>query len=807
MQNNYELTNNGINTLLNELEINKIHFIDMYFQLLEYKISNVRLNLYTCTMRDENNEYNNFLLKGTKGLNVNDIIHVKKVGISISGEKKIINCLIYEIIKFNDLNNRNILYGKLREKKEKEKNDELIKKQREEEINKKRKEEYERIKKIEEDFRKKRLEEEERKKKLEEDELNKKRKLEEERRKKLEEEEFKRKKIEEEINKARMEEELKKKKLEEEERKKKMEEELRIKQREEERNNLLNEVLVPQTNLALTKLRHEEKTKRYNFKWEKGNLKWINLLGKLSEFSDEKEKSIDFDFSSDTEEVKENEIIDMKKKEEKKEEKMDIYEQEKEKENKIIEENSENIYNSDKKEVEDIFKGINIKEIFKLNKKTSNQSKKLQQEFELLVNLSRTNYKKPIYVKCIKKILLDKKKKKFIYYIFRDSEGAEISAYTYGAYHIKNLDNQIKQEGVYIISRYRVKHLSYTNQINNNYSLILNTYTKIDPMPPDSVFNNIHFHFLTIEDLFFFKEGCLIDTCGVIYDEGEPRIYNMKIGQQFMRNVLIADASMKKMVITLYEPFSKDMNLKIEKGQILAIKYGKIGITNTKIKKLTTSRYSILQNSTGDYNHDMLLKEFYENNQEPNNFVFIFRQEDYKYLKDIKQIIEYNTEHNVVQCQFTFVTKAYVENFSLDEDSIYKGCPLCSKKLISTEDNKYECLPCQKTYTQPKYLYKLTFKVRDAESNAFFKLLGIKATKLLEVEPEVVKKYIDDKNYSELSKLEEKVLFNEYIFTATLNVFGNDKNGKVLHNININNMERADGENLKRIIDLIHDED
>ena len=201
MQNNYELTNNGINTLLNELEINKIHFIDMYFQLLEYKISNVRLNLYTCTMRDENNEYNNFLLKGTKGLNVNDIIHVKKVGISISGEKKIINCLIYEIIKFNDLNNRN----KFKEKKEKEKNDELIKKQREEEINKKRKEEYERIKKIEEDFRKKRLEEE-RKKKLKEEEINKKRKLEEERRKKLEEEEYKRKKIEEEINKSRMEE-------------------------------------------------------------------------------------------------------------------------------------------------------------------------------------------------------------------------------------------------------------------------------------------------------------------------------------------------------------------------------------------------------------------------------------------------------------------------------------------------------------------------------------------------------------------------------------------------------------------------
>jgi hypothetical protein len=113
-------------------------------------------------------------------------------------------------------------------------------------------------------------------------------------------------------------------------------------------------------------------------------------------------------------------------------------------------------------------------------------------------------------------------------------------------------------------------------------------------MAQDPVFNNIHFHFLTIEDLFFFKEGCVVDTCGVIYDEGEPRIYNMKIGQQFMRNVLIADSSMKKIEITLYEPFSKDTSLKIENGGILAIKYGKIGITNTKIKKLTTSKYTIL---------------------------------------------------------------------------------------------------------------------------------------------------------------------------------------------------------------------
>ena len=104
MQNNYELTHNGINKLLNELEINKAYFIDMNFQLLEYK--KVNENIYICTMKDDNDTYENFIIKSSKGLNVNDIIHIKKVGISTSGEKKFINCLIYEIIKYNDYLNQ-----------------------------------------------------------------------------------------------------------------------------------------------------------------------------------------------------------------------------------------------------------------------------------------------------------------------------------------------------------------------------------------------------------------------------------------------------------------------------------------------------------------------------------------------------------------------------------------------------------------------------------------------------------------------------------------------------------------------------
>ena len=50
MKNEYDLTDNGINILLNEMEIDKATNIDMYFQLIEHKILSKELNLYLCMM-------------------------------------------------------------------------------------------------------------------------------------------------------------------------------------------------------------------------------------------------------------------------------------------------------------------------------------------------------------------------------------------------------------------------------------------------------------------------------------------------------------------------------------------------------------------------------------------------------------------------------------------------------------------------------------------------------------------------------------------------------------------------------------
>ena len=229
MEQNLNLTNNGINFLLNEKRINEEIKIDMYLQLKSFQIILEKRNLYLCTMNDNDNIYDKFILQAEKGLTINDIIHIEKIRITIAEGQKIISCIDYKTIKYDEYLNR------------------LINLQKEKELEKK-----------EQEIKRKLIEETNERKKLEE-ELNKKRK-------------------EEEINKKlKEEEELDKKRKEEELKQKKMEEELIKKQNEKEKNDFLKDELNDETKLFLSNLNYSSAKQRYNFKWEKGNLKWLDL--------------------------------------------------------------------------------------------------------------------------------------------------------------------------------------------------------------------------------------------------------------------------------------------------------------------------------------------------------------------------------------------------------------------------------------------------------------------------------------------------------------------------------------------------
>ena len=169
MQNNFTLTENGINSLLNISQINTEINLDIYLQLIQYKLLSEKHNLFQCTLKDDTNIYDKFILKSKKELNTNNIIHIIKIKITITGEKKYFNCLIYENLEINVYINRLNKQKYEQEKKEKEQKEqkeqeELKKKKIEEEVLRKKKKE-------EDELKKKKMEEELKRKKIEEEEI------------------------------------------------------------------------------------------------------------------------------------------------------------------------------------------------------------------------------------------------------------------------------------------------------------------------------------------------------------------------------------------------------------------------------------------------------------------------------------------------------------------------------------------------------------------------------------------------------------------------------------------------------------
>ena len=575
------------------------------------------------------------------------------------------------------------------------------------------------------------------------------------------------------------------------------------KEKEENEKDLIGGELNEDTKQLITNLQHKKKKKRYFFKYDKGELKIVD-----------NRTNQEVDLYSNK--GREKEKINESSKNEQETEKINIDKNINELKNDLDDENKvEEFEYDDKEEIKNLFEGVNVDEIFKNNEKRDNRKINLDKDLQLIVNLSEFEKGKPLYVKCINKQMSINKDTKYLVYIFRDQEGKEINAYVYGNKDTLIFNKKIVQNGVYLISDYLIKTKISSAFINSDYRLILTSNTEVQMKPPDPIFNEIHFHLLTINDLFYFKEGTIIDICGIIYNEGKSEITRTKFGNMITRNILLCDNSKKKIYITIWEPHSNNNKIKFEKGEILAIKYCKLFLFPEKIKKLSTINLSILQNSTSNYDKDILLKEFYEKNKDINNFSYVVNPPDYKYLDEIKTIIIYNINNRIINCRILFSTKAYIDGITLDEQCIYNSCPFCHRKLNELDENnkennipnsiKFKCVFCKKNFEKPKYAFKLSFMVRDATSKVYFNMIGEEAKKLLEVEPDIIKEYIEEKNYSQLKKIEEKLFFNEYIFMGKLESFkGYD--GKIINNIKIHNCEKAEGENLKRILNLMEED-
>ena len=331
----------------------------------------------------------------------------------------------------------------------------------------------------------------------------------------------------------------------------------KLKEKENEEEKIPDEELNEETKSIIIGLKHSKRKikNRYFYKWVKGDLKLldsendnkeVNLTNKKLEESlknkndqiNELQNNIN-EIQNDNNELKNN-INEIQKNINEIQIQNNI--------NKKEEEKNEIIYNKDEiEEIKKLFQGLeeHPDDVFKNNSK-----KKFENEYQLIINLNASKEEeKPLYIKCISSQLIPQENE-YLLYIFRDTDAGEINAYVYDK-DIPKFKNKIKLNCAYAISNYLVKPKVSSSFLRNNFRIILNDKTKVKPMPLDQAFNKIHFNFINIEDLFYFKKDTILDICGIIYDEGKIEIIRTKFGNKQIRNILLGDTSKKKVEITL----------------------------------------------------------------------------------------------------------------------------------------------------------------------------------------------------------------------------------------------------------------
>ena len=446
-----------------------------------------------------------------------------------------------------------------------------------------------------------------------------------------------------------------------------------------------------------------------------------------------------------------------------------------------------------------------INSIMNISSKNTNiQQNNIQEQIPkhiLIKDLVPKLREEPLFVKCFFKAKCNKEKEGE-FFILRDETGDEITAYSYGE-DAKKFDNIINFKNSYLISNYTITARDITIFINNNNIIVLNKNTEVKSFLPNKIFENLHFHYFKLVNLTYFRVGTYVDVIGIVVRHKNYDKKKSKYGIIKMKKLTIIDDSMKKCELTIFEPDQfKNVEFNVEK--IIAIKYAKIGIFENK-KGLETASFSCIFNTTKNIEKDIIYYNIYKKyNENPELFSDIVNDHDFKSLAEIVQIMKQNKKLNIQNFVLEFKCRAYVERLILNDTSYFKKCPYCWKKYkVEKKDDKgkYICNECKQKTDEPGYELAVNFLIRDYSGNLQVKIISTKAQEFLGVEVDIVKKFVEEKNYKELKKIENNDMYKEYLFTCKIMTYQNTYKDAIFHYTTINSFSLINKENLNDITD------
>ena len=306
-----------------------------------------------------------------------------------------------------------------------------------------------------------------------------------------------------------------------------------------------------------------------------------------------------------------------------------------------------------------------------------------------------------LYLKCkvknpLRKFVAKSTKKDGVLqsFIFIDTKGDEIQATAFNK-TVENISQLIQEGETYEIRKVSIQLAERAyNTTKCDYKLVFNESSQIIPTPDNGKFNGIKLSVIPLEQIIDFPIGKIVDVFGfVLEDKGFQEITTKNEKVLKMQKLIIADDTMSKIELTLWEPFG-NADITYTSGDLIAVKNCRVREYNGK-KTLSTTDSTEIKKSL-DPESDARLRKFFNEHQNENEYKDIQGEiisngvirapAELVFIKDIQNTFEDGTEN---KDRPTFEINATVVQFIHSDRNFYIGCSKCHKKMETDVCEKF----------------------------------------------------------------------------------------------------------------------
>ena len=334
-------------------------------------------------------------------------------------------------------------------------------------------------------------------------------------------------------------------------------------------------------------------------------------------------------------------------------------------------------------------------------------------------------------------------------------ESGEIRATGFNA-ECDALNPIIQEGGVYYVSapcQVKIANRKFSN-LNHDYELTFESGTVVEKAEDQDSAPKVKYNFVQLSDIANCEKDSTIDTIGVLKEVAETsQITSKTTGKPYdKRDLTICDQSQFQIRLTIWG--NSATNFEITEGSVVAFKGVKVSDFNGRSLSLLSSGSMA---ADPQIDEAYRLKGWYDAQGSGETFASHAnvmgatgggRNDKYKTIAEVKE-----EQLGMSEQADYFTLKATIVYIKADSTIAYPACQSegCNKKVTNTDQDKWTCERCDRSYPAPEWRYVVSVNVSDWTGSFYLncfdevgrQVFGMTANELVEL------KENDDAKYKE----------------------------------------------------------